>query len=489
MIDVCLLLEGTYPYVAGGVSTWVHQLISAMKDIRFGILYIAPHSDPTRRVKYNVPNHVIYMKEIYLHDYISASEIDVRKRKFNKSDIENLKKFYSEVVKFNFDNFHELIDMIRGDDFCLDFDTIFFSKEIWELLERFYKIAAPNNSFLDFFWTWRGTHLPLYQILKSEIPKAKIYHSVSTGYAGLIGAMAKVMNMGKFFLTEHGIYTHERMLEISQANWIYEREIRNYKAEKDMSFFKMWWIHMFRIMSRLAYKYSDQIFTLYEGNKLKQKIEGADADKIKIIPNGIDVDDFSEVEVKKRSGPNIALIGRVVPIKDIKTFIFASQIIAEKFPDANIYIIGPTDEEEEYFEECKNLVESLGLQERIVFTGRVDVKDYYKFLDVVVLTSISEAQPYVILEANVVGIPVVSTDVGSCREMLEGRSEDDRILGASGMITEVSNSRETASAIIKLLTDDEFYNACSSAGKKRVYKYYNQDDLLSRYLNVYEHNL
>ncbi len=51
MLDICLLLEGTYPYVSGGVSTWVHQLIEGMKDVRFGIVFIAPHSDPTREMK------------------------------------------------------------------------------------------------------------------------------------------------------------------------------------------------------------------------------------------------------------------------------------------------------------------------------------------------------------------------------------------------------------------------------------------------------
>lgn len=119
----------------------------------------------------------------------------------------------------------------------------------------------------------------------------------------------------------------------------------------------------------------------------------------------------------------------------------------------------------------------------------MDVKDYYKFLDLVVLTSLSEAQPYVILEANCVGIPVVASDVGACREMLEGTEMADKRLGASGLVTEVSNPESTAQAILKLLNDPSLYQSMSEAGKERVVRYYNQDDLLGRYLNLYEQNL
>ncbi|EKD41636.1 MAG: glycosyl transferase group 1, partial [uncultured bacterium] len=59
MIDVLLLLEGSYPYVSGGVATWVHQLVTSMKDLRFGIVSITAAPDPTRTPKYEMPGHVI----------------------------------------------------------------------------------------------------------------------------------------------------------------------------------------------------------------------------------------------------------------------------------------------------------------------------------------------------------------------------------------------------------------------------------------------
>ncbi len=486
MIDVCLILEGTYPYVAGGVSTWVNQLITSMKDIRFGIVYIAPHSDPTKQFKYQVPNHVIYLKEVYLHDY----DINAKKnRRPRDKDFELIRQFIDELIRKDLHNFQDFISLFQGPKSCMNIQTLFSAKKIWDILTNYYERFAEQTSFLDYFWSWRGIHLPLLQILQTEVPSAKIYHSISTGYAGLLGAIAKQTQNGVYLLTEHGIYTHERLLEISQANWIYEQQKRSLRADPQLSFFKQWWVNMFRMMSQITYYYCDEIYTLYEGNKIREILDGAEPRKIKIIPNGINLKTFGVISRQKKEKPQIGLIGRVVTIKDIKTFIQAAKLCSYKIPEAQFYVVGPTDEESDYFEECKMLVETLGLQEHFKFTGNVDVKEYYKFLDIVVLTSISEAQPYVILEANISGIPVVSTDVGACREMLDGSTDDDRNLGPSGIITEVANPAQTAQAIIKLIQEKDFYETCSQAGKTRVKMYYNQEDLLSKYLNIYERHL
>ena len=135
MIDVCLVLEGTYPYVAGGVSTWVHQLITSMKDLRFGIVYIAPHSDPTRKLKYKVPNHVLYLKEIYLHDYDFSHQA---RRRPSKKDYEIIKEVYEEFAKERYEGFEKLVTRFQGEKSCFDAKDFFSSKEVWDLLLYFY---------------------------------------------------------------------------------------------------------------------------------------------------------------------------------------------------------------------------------------------------------------------------------------------------------------------------------------------------------------
>ena len=134
------------------------------------------------------------------------------------------------------------------------------------------------------------------------------------------------------------------------------------------------------------------------------------------------------------SRPTLGLIGRVVPIKDIVTCIRAAAHVRDAVPDAEVLIIGPTDEDPQYFEDCKALVEELGLGDTVRFTGRMNILDALAQLDVVLLSSISEAQPLVLLEAGAAGLPCVTTDVGSCREIIVGPDGEVPHLGRAGFV-------------------------------------------------------
>ena len=69
------------------------------------------------------------------------------------------------------------------------------------------------------------------------------------------------------------------------------------------------------------------------------------------------------------------------------------KIASEKIPDAKLWLVGPYEEDKEYYEDCAALVNDLELSDKVTFTGRVDVKEYYSFLDILLLTSISEDSP------------------------------------------------------------------------------------------------
>jgi len=130
-------------------------------------------------------------------------------------------------------------------------------------------------------------------------------------------------------------------------------------------------------------------------------------------------------------------------------------------------------------------VAHLGLEKTILFTGRVDTKDYLGRVDVNVLTSVSEAQPLVILEAAALGIPSVATDVGSCSELVLGHSAASSALGPGGAITPLSNPQATAQAIDRLLSDGEWRELAGRAAQERVRRYYNKADLVAQYRDIY----
>ena len=123
--------------------------------------------------------------------------------------------------------------------------------------------------------------------------------------------------------------------------------------------------------------------------------------------------------------------------------------------ELDVRVIGPMDEDAGYATRCRDLVARLGRGDADRFVGPMPPAAIYGDLDVVVLTSFSEGQPLVILEAYACGVPVIATDVGACREMIEGRAADDRAIGPSGFVTRVATPKETAAALVRLARDSE----------------------------------
>src|SRR5882672_11669465 len=323
----------------------------------------------------------------------------------------------------------------------------------------------------------------MFRLLRAPVPEAALYHTVSTGWAGLVAATQRVRHDRPMLLTEHGIYSRERRMEIDQAEWIYVQRQAPMTLSAGPGFFKELWTRLFEHLSRITYAHADRIVTIFEGNRQAQIRDGADPAKTLVVPNGINMEPLAALpRVDAAPGEfRIGFVGRVVPIKDVKTFIRAVKIVVTAHPGARAVIAGPGDEDPEYLAECQGLAVALGIAERVEFTGRVDVKQIYPRVDVLVLTSISEGLPLVILEAAAAGIPVVSTDVGACRELLEGRLPADRALGASGLVTGLADPAATARAILVLVRDP---GLCEEMGRA-VRARYQESDLIRRYREIY----
>ena len=95
-----------------------------------------------------------------------------------------------------------------------------------------------------------------------------------------------------------------------------------------------------------------------------------------------------------------------------------------------------------------------------------------------------------ILEGFAAGVPCVATDVGSCRNLIEGAlDEEDIKLGHAGAITAIANPSALAKEYLTLLNDETQWLKAQRAGLKRVDKYYRQEMFLQRYQTYYEEAL
>ena len=495
--DVCLLLEGTYPYLPGGVSSWVDQIVRGMPDLSFSLYYLGNQKAMRGTPHYKLPENVISLSEVYLYDKLSAAELTPGKmpEKITRALYQTLHSFLTannDAVRIT--KFWELIRCLDAAGGKYTFGNLCKDFEAWELQVEIYKKLAAAESFIDFFWTTRFLPLPIWHLLSArrELPAARVYHSVTTGYAGLIGAIAARKFEAPYLITEHGIYNNERLAEISRADWIYEAENTVFRYAEGLSVFKRLWVEFFFFISRVAYRSADLVFALYQGNATLQIEYGAEAHKMEVLPNGIEPHKFDEAlhrrseRLKTRSDKHyIGFIGRVVTIKDVKTLIRSARILSQNVPGAVVQIIGPTNEDQEYFEECQAMVSELGLQQVVLFLGSQNILKVLDQIDVMILTSVSEGLPLVILEAFSAGIPVVATDVGACRELIYGRTPEDQALGPAGIVTRVSSPAETAAALQNMLTNPELLREMGVAGRHRAERYYTQKALLARYHQVY----
>ena len=486
--DICLILEGTYPYVTGGVSGWTHGLIKEQSHLSFHLVAIVPR-DARLELKYELPSNVIGLTTVRLNDLPPGSDVNkLMAGRIHTALRQPLMTLTSERA-MKLSEFKQIMDVLNSAPASLGTEVLLDREEAWNQLVDLYEAAFEEHSFLDYFWSYRAIAGGIYSILLAALPQANVYHALSTGYAGLMAARAKVETGKPVFVTEHGIYTNERRIEVTSADWLEATSSKALTIDKPRRDLRDMWIDSINNFSRLCYQACDGIITLFKGNQRPQLEDGADYSKMLVIPNGVDIEHFASLRHPRQAQPTIAFIGRVVPIKDVKTFIRACGLLRQSTPELRAMIIGPADENDEYYTECVNLVHLLGLEHTISFTGQVRVEDYLPQIDLLVMTSISEAQPLVMLEAGAAGIPIVATDVGACREIIEGTEEESPNLGAGGIVTPLASPAATADAIFTLLSDTKLYANASETIATRIRHYYNEAIQQQAYRNLYAQHL
>ena len=329
-MKICIVAEGCYPYVVGGVSGWINSMICSFPNIEFEILAIISNREGSGKFAYDLPSNVTAVYEAYLDDYDFKSDHPrFEKKKLSRSEYNALRS----VVMGQNTEWNVLFDLFNKKKISVD--SLLMGEDFLRIVEECYDEGFSQIVFSDFLWTMRSIYLPLFLMLGTKIPKADIYHCVATGYAGVLGGMAKHLYGCPLMVSEHGIYTREREEEILKATWV-------------GGVYKSIWIDQFRKMSKLAYDSADIVTSLYaHAGKLQEQI-GCPKNKIVITPNGITVENFENIPLKSEDEKKYIQIGavlRVAPIKDVKTMIQAFSYAKEKVPALKLFIMGPVDED------------------------------------------------------------------------------------------------------------------------------------------------
>ena len=460
---VCLILEGCYPYVRGGVSTWAQEYMSSNPDIEFILWTVNSDRKLAKVPLYELPSNVVELREIFLEDAYAPSK---RHKRIDPMDATKVIEALSTVMADGQNNWEGLFELCKTHTF--DSGTLGNSESF---LNYAVSIATESNGTIglsDAYYGLKSMILPLYFLMQQDVPEADLYHAAVTGYGGILGAMAKHITIKPFILTEHGIYPREREEELLQAEWVIP-SLRNI------------WITMFYNLSKCAYLYADKVTSLFKAAMDKQIEIGCSPEKCVIVANGIHNEKFINIKPRKESDAiNIGAFLRFAPIKDIKTLIYAFFELSRKVSNVHLYLLGGTDDEE-YKRECMALIDRLKI-ENIHIEGHVDTVEYMSKMDFTVMSSISEGQPLAILESLAAAKPCVTTNVGNCKALLEG-SDDN--YGQAGYCCAPMDSVGLATAMERLCRDSNLRISFGNNGRNRVKNNYTHELMRKKYLRVY----
>lgn len=490
--DVCIVVEGCYPFVAGGVSSWLDWLMRSQPDTRFAVVAIVADT-AEREAKYDLPPNVVHFATLPLMP--EAARRRAGQPMIDGADYAKaLTRLWRSGDPVALDRLAEIAREpvprrmlgLRTRPQAPDHADLVSSAAAWDAINACARDLAPEASFSDMFWAWRMLVGGLMSVLTAPVPPARVYHAISTGYAGLFAVRAAREQGVQSAITEHGIYTNERRIDLVKAEWLEDRIQAGFDLGDTRREVRDVWIAMFEAFARAAYARADRITTLYGANQSFQTALGASPDTLSVIPNGIVLEKFDGlVPEADKPRPVIGLIGRVVPIKDIETLIRAAALVRDAVPDVEVLVIGPTDEDPDYFAACEARVAELGLSGNVTFTGRMNIFDILPRLDVMLLTSVSEAQPLVLLEAGAARIPCVATDVGSCREIIEGAAGENPPLGPGGRVAPPMDPGAIAAATIELLSDRDLRARMGEALRKRVETAFTSEASSASYAALY----
>lgn len=462
-MKICLILEGSYPYIHGGVSTWMHDYIKKMPDREFCLWVIGAYAKDRGKFVYELPPNVTHVQEVFLDDALRLKDSGRGRLHFTPQEVDALR----ELINCGQPDWHALFDLYQNHS--VSPMAFLRSEEFLSILTQLCIEQYPYAAFADTFHTVRSMLLPVLYLMTSEIPQADVYHSICTGYGGLLASMGAWKHHAPLLLTEHGIYSREREEEIIRAKWV-------------LPTFKDRWIQFFYMLSDIIYSRAQCITSLF-GNAMRTQIDmGCDPARCRVIANGINYERLSQIPLKEEDGiVDIGAVVRIAPIKDIKTMIYAFFELSARVPNARLHIMGGVDDEQ-YDRECRALVKQLGLT-NIIFTGRVNIVEYFEKLDFTILTSISEGQPLSVLESLAARRPCVTTDVGCCRALLEGEDGDE--LGVCGYCVPPMYREGLAEAMERMCQSRERRIEMGEIGQRRVEQHYRHERMIEQYQAMY----
>ena len=197
--------------------------------------------------------------------------------------------------------------------------------------------------------------------------------------------------------------------------------------------------------------------------------------KIEIVYNGIDLSNIS-IRKKEHENINIACVARLIAkTKGQDILIKSIRIVRNNYPNIKCYLVGDANNIKDR-EELKKLVDDIGLDNEIVFTGNLDnVPKFLESIDIFVLPSRYEGFGLALIEAMAAKIPVIASNIDGPKEIIK----DNKY----GTLFESESVEDLAKKIIKVIESNDEIKI------EKAYKYVNNNysikEMVNNLSNIY----
>ncbi|MGY1769964.1 GT4 family glycosyltransferase PelF [Blastococcus sp. SYSU D00813] len=509
-VDVAIVMESTYPYLKGGVSAVVHDIVVGNPDLTFGIIHITWDSSSPQEDLYGMPANVRWVHPMYLsmqehrEDFRDLTPRDLRMRPAARTQLAHrVFDALDAVVQGDPEPVWSLYDEgmnPRTRDYPLW--ALLGTQEFMTVMQQ--RLPDLGLSLVETFWLLREFFSLACAVLGSDLPRARVYHAHTTGYASLLSAAAARQNDGKFLLTEHNLYVRDTinmLLERDLALPVTATDWRTFDVPPTERAWMTWWIEM----GRLCYPSAEVITYLYPKAITEAADLGAPVEKSVIIPNGM-VPASVEPAYQQRlaalegilTGPpdrmwQLAYIARVVPIKGMLDLLDTVHLLLQRgIRNFHVDALGPTTHDPGYYQACLDKVALLGLGDHVTFHGVVDVKERIGQYDLLVLPSYNEGQPIVVLEAMTAGIPTVGTEVGGMAQLVHDplTTPAGHTWGPCGLLVDPLHkspnmAEQLADGLAAVMADPALYAEFARNARGRVEDFFQLSDAMRAYNDLY----
>jgi sugar transferase (PEP-CTERM/EpsH1 system associated) len=230
------------------------------------------------------------------------------------------------------------------------------------------------------------------------------------------------------------------------------------------------------LQNRIAARLSSKVVCVsHDAAEVARNIEKVSENRIAVIHNGINIGRFRMNPAPFKSLTCRAIhVARLNWVKDQATLLRAVRLVVDKLPGFELDVIGDGPARQEIVA----LQKELALEECVRFHGaREDVADWLARADLFVLSSVSEGICLTLLEAMAAGLPIVATDVGGNREVVDN--------GNTGTLVPPSDPDAMAKAILTMCTSAPVAREMGRRGRERVESHFDVRMMVARYETMY----